>query len=600
MGLIDNLKRFLALEPLQTRTSLDYPDLDTQLAALHAQSRPWRASSVTEAIGVPAVFRAVSLIANTTGALSLEALRRGVKLDDTARPRIVVRPNPLTTPREFYRDTAWSMATRGEAWWWVAKRDGAGLALSLFPVSPAEVTVSENPRDLRYPIIEWRGRKMPNEDMRQLTLTREPGALRGLGPLQACGAALSVTVEAQEWAANFFASGGYPSVVLASEIELTEDEAGALKAQWTETPSNMPKVTNPGLTVTEFGANPQGAQMLTARDYQNGDIARMFGIPGSLLDHQVAGASLTYQNLEQEYAKFVRACLWPYYLEPIEQAMSDLLTNSTVARFNVDALLRADVKTRYQVYKLGVDSGVLMPEEARVEEGLNPGNIENAPVPTGNPVLIPAVPVEMRTIEVRCDGLTTKRRSGITRIETCNRLLSRTGGYIGRCPRCHKEHDIVPPRAVPAPTPITAPPVPPASLQPEAPAASVEPDELLAAIRSLPGEIAAVMPRQEPPVLRIEEGAIKTDVHLPQITVNPTVVGEDQLDAMRADMTTVLDASEEARETAEAARDAMREEAAAIRADMARKARPRRLTGIKRDEVGRIVDAELIEVAEAG
>lgn len=446
MSLWESLKRFLALEPMQERaidSFVDYPDLTTQLMAVQGLTpRPWRVASLKEALGVPAVFRAVTLIANTTGALSLEAFRNGARLSDTDRPRLIVRPDPFTTPRDFYRDTAYNMATRGEAWWWVAKRDSNGDALSLLTVNPAEVTVTANERDLRYPLIEWRGVKMRNEDMRQLTLLREAGDLRGMGPLQVCGAAISVTVEAQEWAANFFASGGYPSILLKSQVDLTEEEANALKAQWIETYSNMPKVTTPSVDVAEIGANPQGAQMLQARDYQTGDIARMFGIPASLLDHTTPGSSLTYQNLEGEFGKFVRACLWPNYLEPIEQAMSDLLTRSTVARFNLDALLRADSKTRYEVYKLGVESGVLAIDEARVQEGLDPGDVERATVPFAPPQAIPdRLPIQTRSGEVRCDGTRVLRH----RIVACGKLLAEAGPFVGTCPRCKKVYAAPPP-----------------------------------------------------------------------------------------------------------------------------------------------------------
>ena len=446
MGMIDAIKSFLTLEPMQERqidSFVDHPGLTEQLMAVQGLTpRPWRVAGVREALGVPAILRAVTLISNTTGALSLEAYRKdGTKLDNNSRPRIIVRPNPFTTPRDFYRDTAWSMASRGEAWWWVAKRDTDGTALSLLPVNPAEVAVTENERDLRYPIIEWRGRRMPNEDMRQITLAKEPGTLRGVGPLQLCGAAVSVAVEAQEWAANFFASGGYPSVVLKSEVDLTEAESAALKAQWANTPPNMPRVTTPNYSIEEFGANPQGAQMLQARDFQVGDVARMFGIPSSMLDYSPPGSSLTYQNLEMEFDKFVRACLWPNYLEAIEQAISDLLTRSTVARFNIDALLRADIKTRYEVYASGVGSGVLTPEEARTMEGLAPGDVENAPVPFAQPQAVPGrLPIQERTAQFRCDGKTLKKRMGTASLETCNRLLAESETFVGTCPRCKKNY----------------------------------------------------------------------------------------------------------------------------------------------------------------
>ena len=449
MGLRDGLRALLAPfepiseVPLKERaidSFTDYPGLTEQLlAAQGLTARPWRAPSIRDAVGVPAIYRAVSLIANTTGSLSLLAYRKGVRMPDEDRPRIIVRPNPFTTPRDFFRDTAYSMATRGEAWWWVAARDIDGVALSLLPVNPAEVTVEENERDLRYPIVKWRGREMRNEDMVQITLLREPGALRGAGPLQVCGAAISVAVEAQQWAANFFAAGGYPSILIKSAMALDEGEAEALKAQWIETYSNTPKVVDPGIEgVEELGKNVAGAQMMEAREYQVGDAARMFGIPASMLDHAVPGSSLTYQNLETEFDKFVRACLWPNYLEPIEQALSDLLTRSTTARFNLEALKRADSKTRFQNYQIGINAGFMSVDEARQFEGWEPGDVENAPIPFSAPAAIPG-PITKRTAEpVRCDGMTQRLSNGVTRMKPCNKLLAEAPPFIGTCPRCKR------------------------------------------------------------------------------------------------------------------------------------------------------------------
>ena len=60
--------------------------------------------------------------------------------------------------------------------------------------------------------------------------------------------------------------------------------------------------------------------MFEARDFQNGEAARMFGIRGSLLDIPVGGSSLTYQNLEQEFTKFVRRASGPTTSSPSSRA----------------------------------------------------------------------------------------------------------------------------------------------------------------------------------------------------------------------------------------------------------------------------------------
>ena len=159
------------------------------------------------------------------------------------------------------------------------------------------------------------------------------------------------------------------------------------------------------------------------------------------------GSSLTYQNVEGEYTKFVRTCLQPNYLEPIEQEMSDLLTRSTTARFSTSEVTRADIKTRASVYKDLVEAGVEGGVAGQIVgfESLDPNPSNVAPVPVSPPQAIPTLlPPDIRaarsSAELRCDGMTTKRRHGVSRIERCNRLLSMVGTFSGQCPRCKKSY----------------------------------------------------------------------------------------------------------------------------------------------------------------
>lgn len=433
---------------LQRRSyTFEYLPLADQVAQLRTQGgRPWRPASLSEALGYPAIFAACTLIANTIATLTFQAYLRGQRVEDADRPRVMVRPNPLSTLREFLRHSGWDMATTGEAWWWTAVRDPiTGRALSVVPVPPREITLTENPRDPRFPVIEWRGQVRDNRDFKQVVMQRRSGELRGFGPLQACGAAVSVAVEAQEWAANFFAGGGYPSIVIRSAIPLGENpddpdgltEAEHMAGEWMGKPHNLPRVVDPRIDeVQEVGANPAGAQMLTAREYQTGDAARMFNIPGSLLEHSTPGSSLTYQNVGQEFDKFVRVCLAPNYLEPMEQEFSDYLDRDTVARFNVKALLRADIKTRYDVHAIAIDKGIYPPEQAQAEEGYTAGDVEFAPAPPALPSAMPPI-VEKRSrlepAEVRCSGTVAIRG----RLQECGRLLGKLAApYEVQCPRC--------------------------------------------------------------------------------------------------------------------------------------------------------------------
>lgn len=132
--------------PVQTRS---YPVNGAQpfnvylpgLFPTRYQQGKWFHPSIREAMGVPAILRCLTLISNTAGALSMNGIREGVKVDAADRPRVIVRPNPLTTPRVFHRDSTFWKGAYGESWWWIAARDLDDYAVSLVPVPPYEVKI---------------------------------------------------------------------------------------------------------------------------------------------------------------------------------------------------------------------------------------------------------------------------------------------------------------------------------------------------------------------------------------------------------------------------------------------------------------------------
>ena len=116
-------------------------------------------------------------------------------------------------------------------------------------------------------------------------------------------------------------------------------------------------MTGGGLEAEPFTTNPEQAQLLESRQHSAAAVATMFGMDADLLNAAVSGSSLTYQNVGQRLDSFIRTTLAPNYLEPIEHGISERLTRTTVGRFNLQALLRADVKTQADVYSTLIDSG---------------------------------------------------------------------------------------------------------------------------------------------------------------------------------------------------------------------------------------------------
>ena len=367
-------------EDLSQRTSpeLDagaqYPDIDSQLfERLRVRTANASIPTVKEALGLPAIYRAISLLASATASLNL---REYITSGTNTFPALVTspfirRPNQKWTSGSFFRDTVQSMSSYGEAIWLVRKRDAAGFASELLPVAPYSMSSDDwDGETLTWTSIDTLGRQVEQDpaNVIQICLLRDPATGRGMGPLQTCGAAVTVSVEADNWARRWFV-GGMPSIFLNSEMPIDEREATKVKEQWLADPPNLPKVGY-GFTPSQIGWNPENAQLNGARMFNRGEVALMFGIPGRLLEYAESGTSVTYANVGDLATELVRLTLAPLYLEQIEQAFSDLLPRGHEVRFDVEELQRADIKTRYEVHEKEIALGIKDADQVAKDEGL--------------------------------------------------------------------------------------------------------------------------------------------------------------------------------------------------------------------------------------
>jgi HK97 family phage portal protein len=126
-------------------------------------------------------------------------------------------------------------------------------------------------------------------------------------------------------------------------------------------------------------------QFVEQRKLSTAEIARIFRIPPWMIG-AASGDSMTYSNVEQQQLAFVMHSLRPW-LVLIEQAISadpDLCSQNQYVEFLLDALLRADSKTRADIYALALDpvKGWMTRDEVRRLENLEP---EGAAAPTPEP-----------------------------------------------------------------------------------------------------------------------------------------------------------------------------------------------------------------------
>jgi hypothetical protein len=84
----------------------------------------------------------------------------------------------------------------------------------------------------------------------------------------------------------------------------------------------------------------------------------------------------TFSNIEHQSLEFVTRTLLPWLKRIEDSANRDLFgpleRGKYFVKFNLDALLRGDIKSRYEAYQIAVTNGWMNRNEVRLLEDMNP------------------------------------------------------------------------------------------------------------------------------------------------------------------------------------------------------------------------------------
>lgn len=332
--------------------------------------------AIDEILGLDAVYRAIAYLQTLAGQLKIDTWRGDHPTDSP----LVAHPDPWRTQRQWITETVAALALHGNAFWRV-DRDDKGAVLALINIDPARVIVTIDAGQVTHYAVD--GRAVDRRDIAHLRYLSIPGKPLGLGPIQAAYQGLTGLAHVQRYADNLFTRGGTPAGVLSTDQPLTRDAADAAATEWMEKQNaGKTAVLGQGLTYQPIGVKPSELQWLDSQKWGVSRVARLFGIPPAKLASAIEGGSMTYNNLETASLDMLRDTLMGY-ISPIEDQLTALLPRGQSARFNLNAVLRPDTKTRYEAHALAIQTGFLTVDEVRDIEGLPP--LATTPTPADTP-----------------------------------------------------------------------------------------------------------------------------------------------------------------------------------------------------------------------
>lgn len=344
--------------------------------------------SAHSAMSVAAVYRATQLLADSLAGFPWYSFDGGpmdgsrqVRMPERQeeQPTVLINPDPLSMGRsQWIRDVANSLMWRGNAYL-LGSLYVEGHPTRIQVLNPDQVLVAWADEARSYRKYSWGvGQELPTSQVRHLALNISPGALKGIGPIQALTRTIEGQIESDAWAKGLWTSG-VPSGKLIHPGKLDATEAQRLAEQWavTHADGRGTGVLSGGMDYEVLSFSADQMQALQARSYGVSEIARAFGIPAHLLNAAtgVAGASsssMTYTNVAQIYGELLSLTLRPVYGDRIVEAMSSFLPRGTSVAFDYSEFIRPEESTRYNSAKVALDAGFLTVDEVRAKEGLAP------------------------------------------------------------------------------------------------------------------------------------------------------------------------------------------------------------------------------------
>src|SRR5690606_31652595 len=256
-------------------------------------------------------------------------------------------------------ETVAALRLHGNAYW-LKERGPDGTVINLTPLDPARVHIHRHHRTRR-PLFAYDGREdYTAYDIQHLALVRRTGQLYGLGPIQAARVELAGAADVRDYGAQWFAEDDVPSGVLSTDQPINRKQAADYKDVWKETADGGVRVIGSGLRYNPILLKPADAQWVEATRLSTVQIARLFGVPASLMLATIEGSSQTYANIEQAWIEFLRFSLMTD-LREIEEALTACLPRTQTVRFNLETLLRSDTKSRYEAHEIAIRAGIYSP-----------------------------------------------------------------------------------------------------------------------------------------------------------------------------------------------------------------------------------------------
>lgn len=331
------------------------------------------------------VFTCVSLIAEQLASLPFAPYR---KLSDGGRAEATGHPiypllaldanSEMASGTLFEANTAHAL-TWGNGYAEIEFSRG-GLPIALWPLLPNRTRAErKNGRLTYYTTPEEGGPEYPLAPSQVLHIKGLGfDGITGYSVIHQAREAIGLALATEEFGARFFGNGATVGGVLEHPGKLSDPARNNVREGWNDRHQGLSNahriaILEEGMSYKQIGIPPEDAQFLETRKFQKAEIASWFKVPLHMVNEMDRA---TFSNIEHQSIEFVtrtlRSWLTRWEREVNRKLVPPEERRFVYSRFTLQAMLRGDIKSRYEAYAIAIQNGWMSPDDVRALEDMNP------------------------------------------------------------------------------------------------------------------------------------------------------------------------------------------------------------------------------------
>ena len=373
MALLDML-------PTRKEQRATFKDADGWLADVFRGGRrtvSGEAVGPNSAMSLSAYYAAIRNISEDVGKMPVDIIQRSVSGGKRAKLRkhpayklLNVQPNTDMTPIALRESTGHHAMGWGDGLQEIVRTRG-GVPVEMWPMDPAKVEIEHETDDSGRQRLVYVQRNIPGESDVRLPADKvfhlhglSFDGIHGYSFAKIAREAIGAGLAQVKAGAALFGNGIRPDAVLTVPGKLPLDAQVALREGWEEQyqgTENRHKlaILHAGATLAPFSVNPEDAQWIQSMQFTVEEMARVSRIPLSKLQSLVHSNNNTLVMENMGYHTDTLLSWIIRWEQEIKLKLIGVEFDDVQAKFNANAILRADIATRFKAYSIGRQWGWL-------------------------------------------------------------------------------------------------------------------------------------------------------------------------------------------------------------------------------------------------